>query len=86
MRPYHTSLNFVHAAAEGSMAEEHCAPLPCFADVRPDRPEVFGLEGCDDLVALHSECERGRLAGPIGNHRGIQIAILALHTLLTSYT
>ena len=57
--------------------------MPCFANVRPDRPEVFCLEGCDDLMALHCECEGGRLAGPIGDHRCIQIAILALQTLTT---
>lgn len=63
-----------------------CLPLARFGDLGPDGPVVFRLEGGDELVALHAEEQRGRLAGPVADHRRIQIAILALQTAFTLST
>jgi hypothetical protein len=60
-----------------------CLPLARFGDLGPDCPVVFGLEGGDELVALHAEEQRWRLAGPVADHRRIQIAILALQPAFT---
>ena len=60
-----------------------CLPLARFGDLGPDGPVVFGLEGGDELVALYAEEQRGRLAGPVADHRRIQIAILALQPVFT---
>ena len=41
-------------------------------------PVLFGLEGLDLVVPLHTEAERRRLAGPVGDERGVQITVPAL--------
>ena len=53
-------------------------PLPVLGDLRPNAPEGLRLEGGDQLVLLHAEVEGGGLAGPVANHRCVQVAVLAL--------
>ena len=60
-------------------------PLAVLGYVRPDRPVVLRLKGCDDLVALHCKGERGRLAGAIGDHGRVQVAILPLQQLFWAW-
>ena len=43
-------------------------PVAGFGDLGSDGPVIFGLEGCDELVTLHAEEQRGRLAGPVADH------------------
>ena len=39
-----------------------------FGNLGPDGPVVLGLESGDELVALHAEEQRGRLAGAVADH------------------
>jgi hypothetical protein len=43
-----------------------------------DNPVWFGLEAGDGLVPLNAKIKGGRLAGPVADHPGIQVAVLAI--------
>lgn len=55
-------------------------PLAGLGHVGPDGPVVLRLKGSYELVALHAEEQRRRLARPVADHRCVQVSILALHT------
>jgi hypothetical protein len=54
------------------------ALLARFGHAGAQRPIVLWLEGGNELVALHAEAQRGRLAGSVGYHGRVQVAVLAL--------